>query len=150
MQSDASSSSLKRSNSEGPSNDPNGVRNTQGNTDLPIPSNHDIDMYMAEQGEPSGLGTMTPPQKHAHIQQLKSAPMKVGETWYIVSRAWYRRWAKACTGEVDKEGAVDESSIGPVDNSALVDAGGQFISTALEGVDVEFVPREAWDAFMHW
>ncbi len=77
--------------------------------------------------------------------------MQEGADWCIVSRSWYRRWEKACTGEVDKEGQVLENQLGPVDNSSLVEDSGVAITTSfVEGVDVEFVPKAAWDRLVEW
>ena len=77
--------------------------------------------------------------------------MVPGEYWYIVSRSWYRRWEKACTGEVDKEGAILENQLGAVDNSSFFKKGVFDQSASLiENVDVEFVPLGAWDALTRW
>lgn len=85
------------------------------------------------------------------ITQLKKLPMQEGADWCIVSRSWYRRWEKACTGEVDKEGQVLENQLGPIDNSSLVEDSGVAITTSfVEGVDVEFVPKAAWDRLVEW
>lgn len=140
-------------------------------TDLPTPPADDaklaadIDAYMAEQGEPSGEATaanppgpssssaspLTPREKYEKITSLAKRDMVVGETWYVVSRRWYRRWEKACTGTVDKEGGIEEKDVGPVDNGHLVDLKGNLTTHALsEGVDVHFLPPEAWDLLAAW
>jgi ubiquitin carboxyl-terminal hydrolase 4/11/15 len=155
MQSDTSSSSAKRSQSGGPSNDGGVSADDQTITD--------IDAYMAEQGEADIPTTiqlpeptphqngMTPPiEKLAAIKKLREQPLKVGDTWYIVARRWYKRWEKACTGEVDKEGGVEESTLGPVDNSSLLDKDGNITSALVEGIDAEFVPEDAWALFVTW
>lgn len=160
MQSDASSSSAKRSQSEGASND-NAIRSSLAdNTSSQTIT--EIDAYMAEQGEDtiqlpepvlSQNGTspsMPPPMKFAKIKELRTQPMVIGDTWYIVARQWLRRWEKACSGEVDKEGGVDESALGPINNSSLFDKDGNVTSTLLEGIDVDFLPKEAWALFVTW
>lgn len=77
--------------------------------------------------------------------------MQTGDTWYLVSRSWWQRWRKACLGEVDKEGGVLESQIGPVDNSNLVDKAGNVTALSLiDGIDIEFVPGAAWTALAKW
>jgi ubiquitin carboxyl-terminal hydrolase 4/11/15 len=161
MQSDASSSSAKRSLSEDPSSD--GVLRSP-RVDDPF-AEADIDTYMAEQGEadipdtiqlPTHVtlnGTtsaLSPPEKLSSVKKLREQQMKVGEIWYIVARRWYRRWEKACTGEIDKEGSVDENLLGPVDNSFLLDKDGNVTSNLVEGVDAEFVCKELWDLFVTW
>lgn len=154
-QSGTPSSSAKRSLSEGPSNDDSLADNTIT----------DIDAYMEEQGEadipktiqlsnpavPEKTHTTMPgPIKLTTVKQSREAPMKVGDFWYIISRRWYKRWEKACTGEVDKEGGMEESDLGPVDNSHLLDKDGNITSSLLEGVDVEFVPEDVWALFVSW
>lgn len=127
----------------------------------------DVDAYMAEQGDddiPTSNGQLTngvlaptsqasdllPPQKLDYIERLRKQPMQIGETWFVVSRRWFKRWQKACSGEIDKEGQVKEEDLGPVDNGNLVDTHGRLSQPCAEGVDVEFVPEEAWNAFLQW
>ncbi|KAI0705169.1 hypothetical protein BC835DRAFT_1410046 [Cytidiella melzeri] len=140
-------------------------------------SDADIDAYMAEQGETSGEATvvhdvdppsitlngsvataqptprksqLSPAQRLETIVRLCNKPLEVGDTWYLVARQWFRRWEKACSGEEDKDGAVEEKDLGPVDNTPLVDQRGNLISSTIEHVDVEFVPYEAWLLFGRW
>lgn len=160
MQSDASSSSAKRSQSEGASND-NLIRNSLVDS-TSSQTITEMDAYMVEQGEdviqlpepllsPNGTSlSMSPSMKLAKIKGLHAQPMVTNDTWYVIARQWLRRWEKACTGEVDKEGGVDESTLGPVNNSSLFDKDGNVTSTLLEGIDVEFFPKEAWALFVTW
>lgn len=76
--------------------------------------------------------------------------MQVGDTWYIVSRAWYRCWDSACQGIDDKSGPLDEKDVPAVDNTPLVDRDAKLVSNLAEGVDVEFVPLDVWKAFTTW
>jgi len=164
MQSDASSSSPKRSVSECPSHD-SGIRSPPDEETSTFPlsdRDDDIDAYMAEQeqGSTSSLTTLpvqngivaapSPGEKFSMIKELRSQKMQVGDTWYLVSRQWFKRWQKACTGELDKDGAIDENQVGPVDNSSLVDKDGILVSSPVEGVDVEFVSQEVWSYFTTW
>lgn len=153
MQSDASTSSPKRSASQDPqsfqSNDVPGL--------LLPDNNREIDAYMAEQGEDHGqaaastAGTAsTSAQKLEVLKHSQDKPMQVGETWYIVPRRWYFRWKKAITGEEDKEGRVEEKDLGPVDNTPLCDQRGQVTSDLIEHVDCEFVPEEVWTKLLEW
>lgn len=94
---------------------------------------------------------LTPPEKFEYIKQLRDRGMHVGETWFVVSRQWYRRWEFACQGTMDKSGGpVEENDIGPVDNTGLVDHDGNLTSNVTEGVNVEFVPEDTWKAFVAW
>jgi ubiquitin carboxyl-terminal hydrolase 4/11 len=165
MQSEASSSSPKRSVSECPSHD-SGVRSPPSDeiSTLSPTDRDDIDTYMAEQenGQHDGALVLTAPpengivplvlpeNKFSLVQRLRSKQMQVGDTWYLVSRQWYKRWQKACTGEIDKEGAIDEKDVGPVNNSSLVDKDGKLVSSAIEGVDVEYVSQEVWSHLTAW
>lgn len=159
MQSGTSSSSAKRSLSEGPTHD--------GGTN-PDDTITDIDSYMAEKGEADIPETIQLPEpvtvlpvtdarisippamKFSTVKQLRDKPMQIGETWYIVARQWFRRWEKACTGEVDKEGGVDEKDLGSVDNSSLLDKDGNVTADIVEGVNVEFVIADVWARFVTW
>ena len=164
MESDASSSSLKRSVTnptprDGPIPSPRADRmSTLSLTD-------DIDTYMAEQGDPDMSATFTtdshtapapaypsvpPTEKIALVKRGKDRRMEKGETWYLISRDWWKRWHKACTGEVDKEGPVEEKDVGPVNNSSIVDASGNIRGDITEGVDVEYIPEEVWLSFVAW
>ncbi|KIK95662.1 hypothetical protein PAXRUDRAFT_11300 [Paxillus rubicundulus Ve08.2h10] len=164
MQSD--SSSVKRSASEGPSS-ATAVRATHDGLfpDTPTPDSSDqIDAYMADQGEQLNAVTLaashpiyqwppanlTPPEKVECVKQRRDKPMQVGETWYIVSRQWYRRWEIACQGIIDKSGPLEEQDVGAVDNTPLFDRNGNLTSNLTEGVDVEFVPSDVWQAFTTW
>ena len=124
-----------------------------------------MDVYMRDQGEQDitlhapihGASSSTqvlpsdPKERYDHITTLQRRRMVPGEYWYIVALSWYRRWEKACTGEVDKEGAILEDQVGPVDNSSFF-KDGMFDRSAslIESIDVEFVPAEAWDALIQW
>ncbi|KAG6330561.1 hypothetical protein ID866_8529 [Astraeus odoratus] len=162
MQSTASS--VKRSASEGPvSATPVPPAADEHARTTPVPDS-DIDSYMLVQGEedvrsvsltaPCSAHTppanSTPPEKFEHIKQLRNRSMRAGETWFLVSRQWYRRWEFAYQGTVDKSGPVEEQDLGPVDNTPLVDQDGNLSSNLAEGVDVEFVPEDVWKAFTAW
>lgn len=153
MQSDASSSSPKRSASQ----DPQSLQ-TNDVPGLSLPENtREIDAYMAEQGEDHGQAvasttgaSWSSAQKLEYVENALKKPMQPGERWYIVSRRWYLRWKKAMTGEEDKEGRVDEKDLGPVDNTLLCDQRGQVTSDLIEHVDCEFVPEEVWTKLTEW
>jgi ubiquitin carboxyl-terminal hydrolase 4/11/15 len=94
---------------------------------------------------------MSPLEKLSIVQTLKKKELNLGDVWYVVSRRWYRRWENACTGRDEKnETHVDESKITPVDNADIADARGNIIVTPSEGVNVEFLPAEAWEHLVAW
>ncbi|KAF8887293.1 hypothetical protein BD779DRAFT_1527312 [Infundibulicybe gibba] len=157
MQSDASSSSLKRcvADADGLVRSP---RPDQMSSLSLADQNQDIDAYMAEQEK--GIYMMYFSQLHniaslgdlpvLLVERGKASKMEIGETWYLVSRDWWKRWRKACTGEVDKEGPVTEQELGPVDNSQLLDSYGNLKLSVVEGVDMEYVPEETWSHLISW
>jgi ubiquitin carboxyl-terminal hydrolase 4/11/15 len=125
----------------------------------------EIDSYMAEQGEAdippfitsvpqqgtTSTQSLRPEEKVVLVEGEKVKKMGAGETWYLVSRKWWKRWRSACTGEIDKDGPpVAEQEVGPVDNAPLLDEAGGLKIGLTEGIDVEFVPEEIWNAFATW
>uniref|UniRef100_A0A8H8CI78 ubiquitinyl hydrolase 1 n=1 Tax=Psilocybe cubensis TaxID=181762 RepID=A0A8H8CI78_PSICU len=168
MQSDsgASSSSVKRSVADNSSND---IQIRSPRTDqlstlsLADSNNQDIDAYMAEQGEANipihiaplphtsdAVELSLPEDKVSLVNNGKSRMMEVGQTWYLISRTWYKRWLKACTGEIDKEGPLTERDLGPVDNTSILDDYNNLLPSLIEGVDVEYVPEDVWNLFLAW
>ena len=79
------------------------------------------------------------------IDAMHDMPLIEGSIWALVSKSWWRRFEKAATGEVDKEGGVNEDRLGPVDNSSLLDTGGNLDENLVEGVDFECIPEVAWN-----
>ena len=160
MQSEPSSSSPKRAVSEDPSQDSARSAQSHALSSLSInDADADVDAYMAEQGEdasgsisnPSGsMATLSPEEKLRSVESLMQSPMRVGETWYVVSSTWFRRWRKAVSKEVDKDGEVDEQDLGPVDNGDIVVAGGDAINQQLGPDDYVFVPEQVWTWFTTW
>ncbi|EKM81724.1 hypothetical protein AGABI1DRAFT_118809 [Agaricus bisporus var. burnettii JB137-S8] len=124
-------------------------------------SDKDIDAYMASQGE-SSSSTLTLPghlastpnmtlaEKLALVEDGKKKQMEIGENWFLVAHSWWKRWRKACTGEEDKEGAVTEQDLGPVDNAPLLDPDGNLKQGLIDGLDVEFVPHDVWRCLAIW
>jgi ubiquitin carboxyl-terminal hydrolase 4/11/15 len=163
MQSDsgASTSSVKRAVADIPGSD--NPRTDQLSTLTLGDPNQDIDTYMEEQGEADIPAFMPPPSQVAPAMQSlppgekislaengKKRKMEIGEIWYLVSSDWYKRWIKACSGVVDKEGPLTEQELGPVDNSSLLDSYNNLLASLAEGVEVEYVPEEVWSHFVLW
>lgn len=163
MHSDKSSGSAKRAVSEAPGLEA-ALQKTQTDQLFTLSladQAHDIDAYMAEQGEdeispalpaqtPEPTQNMAPAERLSFVEKEKQKPMEIGETWYLVSSSWWKRWRKACTGEEDKEGAVTEQELGPVDNSDLLESDGSLKQVLFEGMDVEYVPQNVWRSFTIW
>jgi ubiquitin carboxyl-terminal hydrolase 4/11/15 len=79
------------------------------------------------------------------VETMRGMPLVEGTTWALLSKSWYRRFEKAATGQVDKEGGVKEEDLGPVDNSSLLEIDGSLKENVLEGIDFECVPEVVWD-----
>ncbi|KAF9269146.1 cysteine proteinase [Marasmius fiardii PR-910] len=119
----------------------------------PLDPNDEIDAYMAGQPDDSeGLpASASQSSDRVHlIEQLMCKTMEVGQTWYLIDRTWFKRWQKACKGEVDKEGPLSERDLGPVAVESLLDQYGNLKPGLVEGMDVEYVPEEAWNHFVTW
>jgi ubiquitin carboxyl-terminal hydrolase 4/11/15 len=93
---------------------------------------------------------LSPAEKYAIITTLKKKEMVDGETWFVVSHAWYRTWEAACSGQATKEVPVDESSIAAVNNDDIADVAGNLGLNHTEGIDVDYVPEQAWEHFEQW
>jgi ubiquitin carboxyl-terminal hydrolase 4/11/15 len=114
-----------------------------------------IDQYMAAQDQGGGQATsshnLLPHEKLSIINTLKQKEMTEGETWFIISHPWYRKWEQACLGKPDKKGVqLDETSIGPIDNSDIADSDGNIIVSPAEGLNVDYIPEQAWEHFLQW
>ena len=157
----ASTSSVKRAVADNTGSD--NPRTDQLSTLTIGDTSQDIDAYMEQQGEADIPAFMPPPsqvapamqslppgEKISLVEKGKGKKMEVGETWYLVSRDWYKRWIKACSGVVDKEGPLTEQELGPVDNSSLLDSYNNLLASLAEGVEVEYVPEEIWSHFILW
>lgn len=108
---------------------------------------------MAEQGadEVQPICPLTIEQKVARIKYLRDKPMVPGDTWYIISRQWFRPWEIACGILSDKSlDSLQEKDIGPPDNSSLFDSQGNLTSSLVEHIDVQFLPEEAWSELVAW
>ncbi|KAG8899363.1 CSN-associated deubiquitinating enzyme Ubp12 [Tulasnella sp. 403] len=126
----------------------------------------EIDEYMKSQGEalsltdaeaafipPSTTDTrLSPKEKLEKIQQLKTRPLRLGDKWYLVSREWYRNWESACGGAPAKGAPDDESQVKAVDNSPIAGSkpGRLKEDMLMEGVDIELLPRDAWNLLVEW
>jgi ubiquitin carboxyl-terminal hydrolase 4/11/15 len=89
-------------------------------------------------------------QKSLTAQTLMKGQMQAGDTWYLVSARWMKRWRKAVDGTEDKEGPVKEHDLGPIDNSDLLDESGNLVAPLVEGENVEYVSKTLWDMFVAW
>lgn len=106
-----------------------------------------------ESTQPTTSSTsLTPKERLQKIQSLKNKPLALGDTWYLISRQWYRGWESACGGAPLKGAPEDESQVKAVDNSSLAGLKPGKLKTAAidEGVDYELLPEEAWKLLVEW
>jgi ubiquitin carboxyl-terminal hydrolase 4/11 len=121
-----------------------------------VSTDKEIDAYMLSQdradpedavASKESAPSLCRPDHLPTINNLKNKPLLKGDIWFVVARAWYRRWEQACTGAAGKDGPQD---VGPVDNSGIADAAGRLSAQLLEGVTVEYVPEQAWNLYVEW
>jgi ubiquitin carboxyl-terminal hydrolase 4/11/15 len=112
---------------------------------------------MASQDQTTGAApspaakNLLPHEKLAIINTLKQRDMVEGETWFVISHGWFRKWERACSGKADKDDTlIDESSLASIDNSDIADSDGNITVSPAEGINVDYVPTEAWEHFVLW
>jgi hypothetical protein len=86
-------------------------------------------------------------EAHQCPGRLKYTTKKEGDTWYLVSVTWIGHWRRLCTPNQYK---ADDSALGPVDNSDLVDERGALLPALAEALKYEIVCKEAWGYFVQW
>jgi ubiquitin carboxyl-terminal hydrolase 4/11 len=157
--SESGESSPKRAASEGPSlTSESGIRRSnsvepQSFSHLSIIEDHDVDAYMATQ---DGISSHSHWNERSVTDKLNDytnhsqRPLELGHVWYMVASRWLKSWQMACRGEHDKQGVREEISLGPVDNSSLVDELGDLKPALLDGSDYELVPKPMWELFEYW
>ncbi|GAA5999783.1 putative ubiquitin-specific protease UBP12 [Rhodotorula paludigena] len=88
------------------------------------------------------------------VQEEVKRPLEEGDTWYLVSRAWYRRWQTACSGVAqskDDDVALSPEQVGPINNSDLVDTDGTSLRKGVVlDVDCVAVPEVVWKVLEEW
>ncbi len=91
-------------------------------------------------------------QKEA-IADLKKNQLKFGETWFLISAEWYKKWKAFVGYDVwdQKHVGSSEHHPGEIDNSPLVDVNtGGRRENMEEMDDYEAVPEEAWKNLTEW
>lgn len=108
------------------------------------------DQSIANEPRPTGQ------QQLDRIRPMKNRPLQVGDTWFLVSRSWYRRWDTACSERRDSDPAEKaEVPIGLIDNSDLLDEDSTPGFARLrpginEHIDYEMLPEEGWNLLVGW
>jgi ubiquitin carboxyl-terminal hydrolase 4/11/15 len=98
-------------------------------------------------------------EQNGSIKELMKQPLQAGDTWYLVSTVWFKKWAELCdsASEAPSSEAQGLHNVGPIDNSGLLAVGsdpsvGQpsLAPDCREGVHFELVPAEAWNLLSSW
>ncbi|GAC99907.1 ubiquitin carboxyl-terminal hydrolase 2 [Pseudozyma hubeiensis SY62] len=95
-------------------------------------------------------------QQLDRIRPMKNLPLHAGDTWYLISRKWYRRWDAACSERRDSDPAEKvDVPIGTIDNSDLLDPDSTPALPRLrpginEHIDYEMLPEEGWSLLVQW
>ncbi|KAG8910438.1 CSN-associated deubiquitinating enzyme Ubp12, partial [Tulasnella sp. 408] len=166
--SSSASGTSKRAASDSPRPPIQHSPNPPGRSSSLVQEDKEIDEYMRTQSEGLSLSdstapnestqpttsstSLTPKERLQKIQSLKNKPLALGDTWYLISRQWYRGWESACGGAPMKGAPEDESQVKAVDNSSLAGSkpGKLKTATIAEGVDYELLPEEAWKLLVEW
>ncbi|GAA5944501.1 hypothetical protein JCM3775_005877 [Rhodotorula graminis] len=134
-----------------PSDDDDGAdADAQGEDDEHLPPS----WHQAAATSRSSYNGIDPRNQLQMVEGVKDSALEAGDQWYLVSRAWYRRWQTACSGVAatkDDDDTLTPDQVGPIDNSDLVaDDGVSLRKPLLIGVDVEVLPVPAWRYLEEW
>ncbi|KAJ1666474.1 hypothetical protein EV178_002261 [Coemansia sp. RSA 1646] len=70
--------------------------------------------------------------------EISTATMSHRSIWYLVARNWYAAWQEYASG------LVQDRTIGPIDNSSIVDDAGHILPGLRLDKEVDAVPEAAW------
>ncbi|KAL8276325.1 hypothetical protein RQP46_011291 [Phenoliferia psychrophenolica] len=95
------------------------------------------------------------PGQIAFVNEERNSTQVAGESSFLVSRAWFRRWSSAASGQADAKSddpGLTLEDVGPIDNSLIADQDGQLRREppVVAGVDVELLPNVAWRCLVDW
>jgi hypothetical protein len=96
--------------------------------------------------------------EHSIIKKLFSQQqMKLGQTWYIVSSKWFKRWMEYTNYDGDNRHCVPKP--GAIDNTVILeDSNTEGATTteprikrnSMEGYDYELLPENVWLTLYSW
>jgi ubiquitin carboxyl-terminal hydrolase 4/11/15 len=95
----------------------------------------------------------TPADQIAQINLLRGRALVKGDTWFLISRIWFRRWQTACSGIAEsKEDDIElgVETLGPIDNSDIADEAGKLKRSMILDVNVIAVPEDAYLLLRGW
>ncbi|BGP01124.1 Ubiquitin carboxyl-terminal hydrolase [Rhodotorula toruloides ATCC 204091] len=118
--------------------------------DLPSADDDELPTYGASTSQYNGIA---PDMQLEFVNEARKKRLEEGDSWYIVPRAWLRRWQAACSGvqeSKDDDASLTPEQVGPIDTTVLYDEKGDLRKPLTLGVDVEVVPGEAWGYLTSW
>ncbi|KAI9261956.1 hypothetical protein EDC94DRAFT_541251 [Helicostylum pulchrum] len=85
------------------------------------------------------------------ISQLQEQHLKDGESWCLISKAWYDSWTKYCArmSNPDTRSIGEKTHPGPIRNQSLY-KNGQIAEDLIYNQDVYGVPMSAWKKLVAW
>ncbi|XP_046407144.1 ubiquitin carboxyl-terminal hydrolase 15-like [Ischnura elegans] len=92
----------------------------------------------------------TTEDKKKEITPLLSKKMSKGQTWYLVSQEWWRKFQHYIGMVNDEDGVRSCVLPGNIDNSSLLNENGDLKPNLMDKYDYELVPSEAWDLLVEW
>ena len=79
--------------------------------------------------------------------------MKLGATWFIISRDWYKSWKEYVRFDSHNPFGKKAEKPGVIDNSKLIELSGSTIDLKprlFSGHDYETVPEQVWNQLIEW
>ncbi|KAG2236115.1 hypothetical protein INT48_006131 [Thamnidium elegans] len=85
------------------------------------------------------------------ISQLQEQQLKDGESWCLISKAWYDSWTKYCArmSNPDTRSIGEKTHPGPIRNQSLY-KNGQIAEDLVYNQNVYAVPMSAWNQLVKW
>lgn len=120
--------------------------NDNDNTDLPP-------TYSPVEPEVTAASGLCPPGdvQGEIVGENQRAGLEAGDSWYLVSRAWYRKWEVATSGQANKEESlISIDEVGPIDTFSLLDQTGNLRPGLADGVDVIALSGQSWGMLKDW
>ncbi|KAK0556331.1 hypothetical protein OC846_001286 [Tilletia horrida] len=119
---------------------------------------------------PARVERPPPHVQRAAVGAVRDKPLDIGDTWFLVGRAWYSAWDAASMAAYNAQGKMDAASssesggmditdeeMTPINSSSLADDGADpndptpnLRLQLQEGEDYELLPEESWLFLASW
>lgn len=94
----------------------------------------------------SPVSDLPPREQLRRIETLMKSSLVDGETWYIISNAWFAAWKEYCYCTTSTSAGTPP---GPIDNASIL-KDEHLIANLQIDQDFHVVPEEAWEHLCHW